>query len=114
MNRSNHAALPLVNAGVDVWDWGIDRAIPRHRLRRKLEHQAGIERHIGLVLHPRCLRSPWEQGRLVSVLNFVQKSGVVATSLRELAAAGMTKPEARRRGPADRLRSFFGLAERRL
>jgi hypothetical protein len=100
------APLPVVRAGIDVWNWTFDRAIPRHRIRRRLEQQAAIDGHIGLVLHPRCLRSRSERARLVSILDFVERTGIITTSVRELAQR-TDSPTQRMQSLRSRLRSIF-------
>ena len=106
-NHIEGAPLPVVRAGIDVWNWSEDRAVPRHRIRRMLDDQALSDGHIGIVLHPRCLRSNWEKARLLSILNFVQKRGVVSTSLRELAASRAAARTTRPMGPGGRLMSLL-------
>jgi hypothetical protein len=83
-NDLDGSSVPVVRAGVDIWNWSEDRAAERHELRRRLEYQAFAHGHVGIVLHPRCLRTQWERARLVSILNSLQASGLSSTSLREL------------------------------
>lgn len=84
-HRVAESPVPLVHAGIDIWNWAEERALRRDELRKRLEQQLVADGHVGIVLHPRCLRTKWERHRLVSVLNFLQNSDLKSTSLRALA-----------------------------
>ena len=78
------APLPVIRAGVEVWDWANNRALSRDWVRRKLALQLDIDRYAGIVLHPRCLRPRPEKLRLLSFLNYAEQ-GTATVSLRDLA-----------------------------
>jgi len=84
-NRSSPpAARPVVRAGVDVWNWAEDRAIDPHAVTRQLALQAAMDGHVGIVLHPRCLRSKTDKAGLRTLLKLTEK-GTTAVSLRDIA-----------------------------
>lgn len=108
---TNHlpgSPVPVVRAGIDVWQWGPDHALSRPALRARLERQAVTDGHVGLVLHPRCLRTRWEKERLVSVLDYVERRGATTASLSSRAAARRAPP--RLETLRQRLRSFLDRA----
>ncbi|MBZ5608249.1 MAG: hypothetical protein LAP38_08330 [Acidobacteriia bacterium] len=92
--------LPVRRAGVDVWDWTMDRAFSADQVMRKLAPEASVDGHAGIVLHPRCLRRRSEKLHLRSLLNRVEE-GTRTVSLREL-ALGKIEIAA---PPGDRLRT---------
>jgi hypothetical protein len=79
------ASLPIIRAGIDIWDWSIGRTLPRPALRQHLAAQAVADGYVGLVLHPRCLRGASHRGRLVALLDYLEARGVATISLHDLA-----------------------------
>jgi peptidoglycan/xylan/chitin deacetylase (PgdA/CDA1 family) len=93
-NSVSSSPLPVRRAGVDVWDWTVDRPLSLERVRLKLSLQYSIDGHAGIVLHPRCLRRRADNMHLRSLLDRVGDS-VVTVSLRDF-AQGKIKDQARR------------------
>jgi hypothetical protein len=97
--------LPVRRAGVDVWDWAVDRALDCDITRRKLVLQFALNGHTGIVLHPRCLRNRSDKLSLLRLLDLVRE-GTTTVSLRDLALGKIETPSPESR--ADRLRSSSG------
>jgi len=93
-NSVSGSPLPVRRAGVDVWDWTVDRPLSLEGIRLKLSLQYGIDGHAGIVLHPRCLRRRSDKMHLRSLLDRVGNS-VITVPLRDL-ALGKIKDQARR------------------
>ena len=94
------APLPVARAGVDVWDWTMDRALDQAAVTRKLALQLALDGHAGIVLHPRCLRDRPNQLRLLSLLNCLEAEGFATVSLRDLALSKVAAVTSRERiGP---------------
>jgi peptidoglycan/xylan/chitin deacetylase (PgdA/CDA1 family) len=83
-NSMPDAPLPVRRAGVDVWDWKVDRALSPDRMKRKLTVQFAVDGHAGIVLHPRCLRRRSDKLHLLSLLNQAEE-GTATVSLKDLA-----------------------------
>lgn len=103
-NWFSHAPLPVRRAGVDAWDWTADRALSREQVRYKLSLQWAVDGHVGLVLHPRCLRRRSEKLLLRSLLNCLEGS-THTVSLRDLALGKIET--AKPRPQADPFRTLF-------
>jgi len=91
------ADIPVRSAGVDVWDWTIDRPLSPELVRLKLAAQYAMDGHSGIVLHPRCLRRRSDKVQLRSLLGLVEDS-TVAVSLRDLALGKIDSPGPRQPG----------------
>ena len=105
-NHIKDSPIAILRAGVDIWDWAGGSAIRRDRLERQLVRQAYADLHIGIVVHPRCLRSR-EKERLLSILNFLDTFGTYSSSLRELAEARAIMPFSKAKKLSERFRLFF-------
>ena len=112
------ALLPVARAGVDVWDWNLDRALSRDAVTRKLAVQLALDGHLGIVLHPRCLRDRPNKLRLLNLLNYLEEERATTVSLKELALGRIeaAPPSARigqlrRSLDGERLRGLPGLDE---
>lgn len=99
------APLPVARAGIDVWNWAMDRALGQDAVRRKLALQLALDGYAGIVLHPRCLRDRANKMQLLKLLNSIAEDAVTV-SLKNV-AMGEVKPArpAARIGP---LRKSFG------
>jgi hypothetical protein len=84
-NSMPGAPLPVTRAGVDVWDWSMDRAFGQDAVIRKLMIQLALDGHAGIVLHPRCLRERPEKMHLLRLLNYLEAEGAATVSLKDLA-----------------------------
>lgn len=78
------APLPVTRAGVDVWDWTVDRALGRDVVKHKLALQLALDGHAGIVLHPRCLRNRPDKLHLLGLLRQVEDDAA-PVSLKDLA-----------------------------
>jgi hypothetical protein len=76
--------LPVTRAGVDIWDWAMDRSLESDLVKHKLAIQLALDGHAGLVLHPRCLRNRRDKLRLLNLLNYAEASAATV-SLRDVA-----------------------------
>ena len=84
-NSMPGAPLPVRRAGVEVWDWTMDRGFGRDAVTQMLVVQLALDGHAGIVLHPRCLRDRPEKLRLLSLLSGLEAQGAATVSLRDLA-----------------------------
>lgn len=85
--HTNFAAgspLPVTRAGVDIWDWTMDRPLESDLVKHKLALQLALDGHVGMVFHPRCLRNRRDKLRLLNLLNYVEE-GAATVSLRDIA-----------------------------
>jgi hypothetical protein len=101
------APIAIVRAGVDIWDWREGRSVRFELLVRKLGIQVASDRHIGIVLHPRCLRNPRERDRLLLLLDILERHGTQTASLRELAMTKSMAPPSVKEKWRARLRRWF-------
>src|SRR5262249_1236178 len=76
---------PIARAGVDVWDWNLDRALAREGLTQKLAAQLALDGYFGIVLHPRHLRDRSNKLRLLNLLNYLEEERSTTVSLRDVA-----------------------------
>ncbi len=100
-NSFSGAPLPVKRAGVDVWDWTIDRARSPDQVRLDLAAQYAADGHSGIILHPRCLRRRSDKAGLRSLLGLVEQ-GAFSVSLRELALGKIESPGPRQPGHQNR------------
>jgi hypothetical protein len=101
-----------IRAGVDIWGWSRDRGLRRAQIVYLLNRQARADGHIGLVLHPRCLRKSRERARLIGLLNSLQGRGTLSVSLRQLAVRDQ-RTQPLRLTMLDRLKVALGLGGNR-
>ena len=86
--RLESSPIPVIRAGVDVWNWSQNRARERHEILRGVERQAKQDGHAGLILHTHRLQGRFDRARLVWLLELLHTRGFRAASLRELAVTG--------------------------
>jgi hypothetical protein len=77
----------VVQAGVDVWDWRFDRPRDIRVITSEMDGLASGVGHTGIVLHPRCLRSPFERGRVMGIINRWMTSRAYPETLENVACA---------------------------
>ena len=85
---------------------------------QKLAVQLALDGHLGIVLHPRCLRDRPNKLRLLNLLNYLEEERATTVSLKELALGRIeaAPPSARigqlrRSLDGERLRGLPGLDE---
>jgi hypothetical protein len=79
--------LPVVRAGVDVWQWRKNRGLEPRDVVRRMRTQLADDGHAGLVLHAHCYVRRVERERLCRVLDAVDAEGFRSVPLHQRAAA---------------------------
>ena len=77
--------IPVVQSGIDIWDWPRSRAHRRRHILQSIEQQLRTGGHAGIVLHPRCLWLRSQQRRLIALLDHLERRGFESRSLRQIA-----------------------------
>jgi hypothetical protein len=107
LSRKEPYPLPVISAGIDLWDWARGCLRPRYEIAWLLARQAARGDHLGIVLYARCMWHPRSRARLVELLDCLQARGIGTVSLSKIAASpGAGRSLERRRSIAARL---FGL-----
>ncbi len=102
--KQTHAtAIPVIRAGVELWNWRRRRGRHVTDIIRDIEQQWYRDGHSGIIIHTRCLRASLERGRLLHILTYVRSRGASTASLRELAESRRL-----RSAPAPRRQAYLG------
>jgi len=113
IRRLEGAPIPVIRAGIDVWNWSRNEARGHRDVLRAIERQTKEDGHAGIILHPHRLRRRLELAHLVWLLDLLQRRGFRPASLRELAAAGGAPAPTRLSTLKRRLNIFAAWASRR-